>query len=83
MNPERFEDGVVIRSLDHEEKFTFFLLLLLKRSFFFLPLCSSSKCQILHWRRGHKEECRSPSLPDYDREEDKSVESDGNLTLNT
>ncbi|CAH2043345.1 unnamed protein product [Thlaspi arvense] len=26
----------------------------------------SSKCQILHWRRGHKDECRSPSLPDYD-----------------
>ncbi|KAF8081982.1 hypothetical protein N665_0854s0019 [Sinapis alba] len=33
----------------------------------------SSKCQILHWRRGHKEECRSPSLPDYyNGEEDKS-----------
>ncbi|XP_010444524.1 PREDICTED: ubiquitin carboxyl-terminal hydrolase 17-like isoform X2 [Camelina sativa] len=38
----------------------------------------SSKCQILHWRRGHKEECKSPSLPDYDEEEgrDDSVHSD-------
>ncbi|ESQ31318.1 hypothetical protein EUTSA_v10003706mg [Eutrema salsugineum] len=37
----------------------------------------SSKCQILHWRRGHKEECRSPSLPDYDDgEKDKPVISD-------
>ncbi|KAH0892391.1 hypothetical protein HID58_054820 [Brassica napus] len=36
----------------------------------------SSKCQILHWRRGHKEECRPPPLHDYDREEDKSVKSD-------
>ncbi|XP_010484359.1 PREDICTED: ubiquitin carboxyl-terminal hydrolase 17-like isoform X1 [Camelina sativa] len=38
----------------------------------------SSKCQILHWRRGHKDECRSPSLPDYDEEEERedSVHSD-------
>ncbi|EOA15025.1 hypothetical protein CARUB_v10028379mg [Capsella rubella] len=36
----------------------------------------SSKCQILHWRRGHKEECRSPSLPDYHEEMDDSVQSD-------
>ncbi|CAN7101081.1 unnamed protein product [Brassica rapa subsp. narinosa] len=36
----------------------------------------SSKCQILHWRRGHKEECRPPPLHDFDREEDKSVKSD-------
>ncbi|KAJ0242043.1 Ubiquitin carboxyl-terminal hydrolase 17 [Hirschfeldia incana] len=28
----------------------------------------SSKCQILHWRRGHKEECRSPSLPHDEKE---------------
>ncbi|KFK28246.1 hypothetical protein AALP_AA8G491300 [Arabis alpina] len=34
----------------------------------------SSKCQILHWRRGHKDECRSPSLTDYNGE--KSVKSD-------
>uniref|UniRef100_A0A1J3FCK5 ubiquitinyl hydrolase 1 n=1 Tax=Noccaea caerulescens TaxID=107243 RepID=A0A1J3FCK5_NOCCA len=36
----------------------------------------SSKCQILHWRRGHKDECRSPSLPEYDGEKDKSFQSD-------
>ncbi|VVB18128.1 unnamed protein product [Arabis nemorensis] len=36
----------------------------------------SSKCQILHWRRGHKDECRSPSLTDYDGEKEKSVKSD-------
>jgi len=34
---------------------------------------SSSKCQILHWRRGHKEECRSP---DYDEEKEEYVQSD-------
>jgi ubiquitin carboxyl-terminal hydrolase 36/42 len=33
----------------------------------------SSKCQILHWRRGHKEECRSP---DYDEEKEEYVQSD-------
>ncbi|CAN8264252.1 unnamed protein product [Cochlearia groenlandica] len=36
----------------------------------------SSKCQILHWRQGHKEECRSPSLHEYDYEKDKPVKSD-------
>ncbi|CAH8374977.1 unnamed protein product [Eruca vesicaria subsp. sativa] len=42
----------------------------------------SSKCQILHWRRGHKEECRPPSLPDYNGEEDDAKESNIELPSN-
>ncbi|KAL0863157.1 hypothetical protein Bca101_042275 [Brassica carinata] len=43
----------------------------------------SSKCQILHWRRGHKEECRSPSLPDYNEEESSNadVKEESNTAL--
>lgn len=37
-------------------------------SFFF---SSSGKCQIIHWRQGHKEECRPASIV-YDSEDEKS-----------
>lgn len=37
----------------------------------------SSKCQILHWRRGHKEQCRSPSLPHDEKESNTELPSRG------
>lgn len=33
--------------------------------------CSSGKCQIIHWRRGHKDECQPPLVSDKCNREDE------------
>ncbi|XP_075648566.1 ubiquitin carboxyl-terminal hydrolase 16-like [Castanea sativa] len=37
----------------------------------------SGKCQIVHWRQGHKDECRPPNVADRDGIDGGGVESEG------
>ncbi|KAK4571907.1 hypothetical protein RGQ29_030347 [Quercus rubra] len=42
----------------------------------------SGKCQIVHWRQGHKDECRPPSVADRDGNDGGGLESEGGQHAN-
>lgn len=42
----------------------FWKILCSKYLHFLLDYCSSGKCQIIHWRQGHKDECHPPQVDD-------------------
>ena len=47
-----------------------------------MNFCSSGKCQIVHWRQGHKDECRPPSVADRDGNDGGGLESEGGQHAN-